>query len=281
MFRIRKKRVLTPVTVLFEVEAPLVCRHARPGQFVIVRLGEKSERIPLTIMDAGRDGVLSIVIQAVGKSTRELIALGDGDALADVVGPLGQPCPLREGGTVAVVGGGFGVAPIIPIARALHERDVQVIAINGARTAELLILEEELQAVSDRYLVSTNDGSRGMQGMVTDVLQTLISRGEHLDEVIAIGPMVMMRAVAEVTRPHGIRTLVSLDPIMVDGTGMCGVCRVSVGGQTRFACVDGPIFDAHQVDFDLAVRRGHMYDAEQKLALEHYEKCSCHGGGEA
>ncbi len=280
MFRIRKKRVLTPVTVLLEVEAPLVCRHARPGQFVIVRLGEKSERIPLTIMDA-RDGVLSIVIQAVGKSTRELIALNEGDGLADVVGPLGQPCPLREGGTVAVVGGGFGVAPIIPIARALHDRGVYVIAINGARTAELLILEEELQAVSDRYLVSTNDGSKGIQGMVTDVLRQLIEGGEHLDEVIAIGPMVMMRAVAQVTRPHGIRTLVSLDPIMVDGTGMCGVCRVSVGGQTRFACVDGPIFDAHQVDFDLAVRRGRMYDAEQKLALEHYDKCRCHGGGEA
>ncbi|MBC7338322.1 MAG: sulfide/dihydroorotate dehydrogenase-like FAD/NAD-binding protein [Firmicutes bacterium] len=280
MFRIRKKRVLTPVTVLFEVEAPLVCRHAQPGQFVIVRLGEKSERIPLTIMEA-RDGVLSIVIQAVGKSTRELIGLGEGDALADVVGPLGQPCPLRDSGTVAVVGGGFGVAPIIPIARALHDRGVHVIAINGARTAELLILEDELRAVSDRYLVSTNDGSKGVQGMVTDVLRQLIDQGEHLDEVIAIGPMVMMRAVAEVTRPHGIRTLVSLDPIMVDGTGMCGVCRVSVGGETRFACVDGPIFDAHQVDFDLAVRRGHMYDSEQKVALEHYEKCRCHGGGEA
>jgi len=281
VFRIRKKRVLTPVTVLFEVEAPLVCRHAQPGQFVIVRLGEKSERIPLTIMDATRDGILSIVIQAVGKSTRELISLNEGDCLADVVGPLGQPCPLRDSGTVAVVGGGFGVAPIIPIARALHERGVRVIAINGARTAELLILEEELQAVSDRYLVSTNDGSKGIKGMVTDVLQMLISEGERLDEVIAIGPMVMMRAVAEVTRPHGIRTLVSLDPIMVDGTGMCGVCRVSVGGQTRFACVDGPIFDAHQVDFDLAVRRGHMYDAEQKLALERYEKCRCSTGGEA
>lgn len=281
MFRIRKKRVLTPVTVLFEVEAPLVCRHAQPGQFVIVRLGEKSERIPLTIMDATRDGILSIVIQAVGKSTRELISLNEGDCLADVVGPLGQPCPLRDSGTVAVVGGGFGVAPIIPIARALHDRGVKVIAINGARTAELLILEDELRAVSDRYLVSTNDGSKGIKGMVTDVLQMLISEGEHLDEVIAIGPMVMMRAVAEVTRPHGIRTLVSLDPIMVDGTGMCGVCRVSVGGQTRFACVDGPIFDAHQVDFDLAIRRGHMYDAEQKLALERYEKCRCHTGGEA
>ncbi|HHY93388.1 MAG TPA: sulfide/dihydroorotate dehydrogenase-like FAD/NAD-binding protein [Firmicutes bacterium] len=281
MFPILKKRLLTPVTVLFEIAAPLVCRRAQPGQFVIVRLGEKSERIPLTIMEAGSDGILTIVIQAVGKSTREMLALKEGDALADVVGPLGQPCPLRDSGHVVLVGGGFGVAPIIPIARALHERGVEVTAINGARTAELLILEEELQGVSDHYLVCTNDGSKGTPGMVTDVLKTLIAEGRHIDEVIAIGPMVMMRAVTELTRPHGLRTLVSLDPIMVDGTGMCGVCRVSVGGQTRFACVDGPIFDAHQVDFELAVRRGHMYEEEQRKAVEHYERCRCHQGGEA
>ncbi|MCL6581207.1 MAG: sulfide/dihydroorotate dehydrogenase-like FAD/NAD-binding protein [Firmicutes bacterium] len=284
MFKILKKRDLTPVTKLFVVHAPLVARKAQPGQFVIVRLTPSGERIPLTVADSDAgSGTVTIVVQEVGKTSRLLGALREGDAILDFVGPLGRPAPLTDRGPVVLVGGGFGVAPIYPIAKALKAKGVKVISIIGARTKDLLILEEEMASVSDELLVATDDGSKGHHGLVTDVLRQLIDSGREIEQVIAIGPMVMMRAVAKTTEPYKLKTLVSVDPIMVDGTGMCGACRLTVAGKVKFACVDGPIFDAHEVDFDEAVRRGKMYAAEQKLAVEEMEKrgkCACGCGGE-
>jgi len=273
MFKIVKKRVLTPVTKLFEVEAPLVARKAQPGQFVVVRVSETGERIPLTVAATDpKAGTVTIVVQEVGKTSSMLGRLEAGQSILDFAGPLGKPAPLLDSGHVVVIGGGFGVAPILPIARALKERGVKVTGIVGARTKDLLILLDELRESCTDVLTCTDDGSSGMKGLVTDVLKKeLIDKGVHIDQVIAIGPMVMMRAVAETTRPFNLNTLVSLDPIMVDGTGMCGACRCTVEGRTRFACVDGPIFDAHKVDFDEAVRRGKMYLSEQKLAFDRYK----------
>ncbi len=288
MFTILKKRELTPVTKLFVVEAPMVAKKAQPGQFVIVRVTESGERIPLTIADSDAEaGTVTIVIQEVGKTSRLVGALKQGDKILDFVGPLGRPCPLTDKGPVVLVGGGFGVAPIYPIGKALRAKGVKVISIIGARTKDLLILEEEMSSVSDELLVATDDGSKGHHGLVTEVLQRLIDAGREIEQVIAIGPMVMMRAVAKTTRPYNLRTLVSVDPIMVDGTGMCGACRLTVGGQVKFACVDGPIFDAQQVNWEEAVRRGKMYASEQKVALDKFEKdqkthaggCACGCGG--
>lgn len=273
MFKILERRDLTPITKLFVVEAPLVAKKALPGQFVIVRLSQRGERIPLTIADYDRDrGTVTIVVQEVGKTSRDLGRLTAGDSILDFVGPLGVPAELAQEGTVVCVGGGFGVAPIYPKAKALHARGVEVISIIGARTKDLLIFEEELRQVSRELLVATDDGSKGHHGLVTDVLKQLIASGRRIDEVIAIGPMIMMRAVAEVTRPFKIKTWVSVDPIMVDGTGMCGACRITVGGQVRFACVDGPVFDGHLVDFDEALRRGKLYAEEQKVANEYAQR---------
>lgn len=273
MFRILQRRDLTPITKLYVVQAPLVARKAQPGQFVIVRLDPRGERIPLTIADYDREkGTVTIVIQEVGKTSRDLGRLTAGDSILDFTGPLGVPAQLAEKGIVVCVGGGFGVAPIYPKAKALHAKGVEVISIIGARNKDLLIFEEELQQVSQEVLVATDDGSKGHHGLVTDVLKQLINSGRKLDEVIAIGPMIMMRAVAEVTRPYRLKTWVSVDPIMVDGTGMCGACRVTVGGQVRFACVDGPVFDGHLVDFDEALRRGKLYAEEQKLANERAQR---------
>jgi len=277
MYRIVQKRDLTPVTRSYVVEAPFVARRAQPGQFVVVRVRPEGERIPLTLADFDRDGgTITIIVQEVGLTTRLMGEIGEGDAILDVLGPLGCPAPLRDDGVVVCVGGGFGVAPVLPIAKELSRRGVDVISIIGARTRDLLILEEEMRDASGELLVATDDGSYGHHGFVTDVLQNLIDEGRRIDEVFAIGPMIMMRAVAEVTRPHGLKTWVSVDPIMVDGTGMCGACRVEVGGETKFACVDGPIFDAHQVDFDLGMKRSKQYAEEEKRALE---ACRCGGEG--
>ncbi|MCL6451680.1 MAG: sulfide/dihydroorotate dehydrogenase-like FAD/NAD-binding protein [Acetobacteraceae bacterium] len=279
MYKILSKRMLTPVTKLFEVEAPLVAQKAQPGQFVIVRIRPEGERIPLTVADFSPErGAVTIIVQEVGKTTQMMGRLKEGDCILDFLGPLGRPAEIRGSGSVVCVGGGFGVAPIFPIARALYRRGVSVTSIIGARTRELVILEEEVKAVSHRLFVTTDDGSYARRGLVTDVLQELIEAKDPIDEVIAIGPMVMMRAVAETTRPYGIKTFVSMDPIMVDGTGMCGACRVEVGGKTRFACVDGPIFDAHQVDFALAQKRGKMYAAEQQRAMAEPGPCGGAGG---
>jgi len=272
MYKIVRKRELTPVTKLFEVEAPMVARKALPGQFVIVRVAENGERIPLTIAGTDPDkGTVTIVVQEVGKTSALVGRLKENEAILDFAGPLGRPAELLSRGHVVVVGGGFGVAPILPIAKALRKNGVKVTAIMGARTKDLLILMDEMKEVSDELLVATDDGSYGHKGLVTEILKQLIDSGKPIDQVIAIGPMPMMRAVAEVTRPYKLPTLVSLDPIMVDGTGMCGACRCTIEGKTKFACVDGPIFDAHKVDFEEAVRRGKMYAQQQKLAMERFQ----------
>jgi ferredoxin--NADP+ reductase len=270
MAKIIAKQVLGPVTKLFRVEAPMVAAAARPGQFVIVRVHEGGERIPLTIAEYDRDrGEITIVVQEVGVTTRLLGALEEGEAILDLLGPLGCAIEVAPGGHVIGVGGGFGAAALLCLMRELSARGDRTTAIVGARQADLLILVNELRAVCDDVELCTDDGSVGFKGLVTERLQQLIDGDGpgRPDHVLAIGPMPMMRAVAETTRPAGIHTEVSLDPLMIDGTGMCGGCRVTVGGESKFACVDGPFFDAHQVDFDEAVRRSKMYvDMERQAS---------------
>jgi len=280
VYRIVKKKELAKNIKLIEVEAPMVAAKAAAGQFVILRIDEPGERIPLTIADFNREqGTITMIFQEVGYTTRKLGELKEGDFLADFVGPLGQPSEIEKYGRVVCVGGGVGVAPVYPIARALKEAGNEVISIIGARSRELLILEEEMRAVSDELLIATDDGSYGHKGFVTDLLAEVLRRNGRVDRVWGIGPVVMMRAVAETTRPFGVPTIVSMNPIMVDGTGMCGACRVSVGGETKFACVDGPEFDAHLVDWDLALRRLNMYREEEAKALSYHSgeggSCRC------
>jgi len=253
------------------VETPRVAKKRKAGQFVLVRGHERGERIPLTIADADPvRGTITLIFQEVGKTTALLGTLKVGDILLDVVGPLGQPTHIEKFGTAVAVGGGIGVAEVYPIARALREAGNAVVSIIGARTKSLVILEEEMREVSDELLVATDDGSYGHHGFVTHVLQELIDEGRPIDLVIAVGPVPMMQAACEVTRPHRIRTLVSLNPVMVDGTGMCGGCRVQVGGETKFTCVDGPEFDGHLVDFDELVKRQSMYVPLEKQSYECY-----------
>lgn len=277
MNEIVKKRTLAPSTKLYVVKAPLVAAKAQPGQFIIVRISQDGERIPLTIADydAG-EGTLTIVFQEVGKTTKALGLLEEGDRLLDVVGPLGVPAELPASGRVLCVGGGVGVAPIYPKAKAMHRKGVEVVSIIAARTQELIILEDEMKAVSSELYIATDDGSRGYHGFANGLVKKLLDEGRHFDEIIAVGPMLMMKACVETTRPYGVKTWVSLNPIMVDGTGMCGACRVTVGGETKFCCVDGPMFDGHQVDFDEAIRRSRMYLDQERSALEAW--CA-HGGG--
>jgi ferredoxin--NADP+ reductase len=265
---ILEKLELTPVTRLFVVDAPLVARHAQPGQFVIVRVTDHGERVPISITDYDVEaGTVTLVVQEVGKTSGLLCALEPGEELLDLVGPLGLAAPLPDDGHAALVGGGFGAGAIFPLARELRARGVRVTSVVGARTAELLILRDRLEPASDAFEPCTDDGSLGYRGFTAARLDELIEGGAGFTCVYAVGPMPMMRAVAETTRPHGLRTWVSLDPIMVDGTGMCGACRISVGGETKFACVDGPFFDAHEVDFDEAVVRSKMYVDEERAAL--------------
>ncbi len=266
MNRILEARFIAPEIKWFKIDAPLVARKRRAGQFVIVRPQAASERIPLTIADGDADeGWIALVVQGVGKTTRTLNLLEAGDEIQDLAGPLGMPSEIADFGTAVVIGGGVGTAIALPTARALAEAANEVIGIIGGRSRDLVILEDEMRAVCREVYPTTDDGSYGYHGLVTDKLAEIIESGRRIDYVIAVGPVPMMRAVADVTRPHGIETVVSLNPIMVDGTGMCGGCRVSVGGRTRFACVDGPEFDAHQVDFDLLQRRNRAYEA-----FEHY-----------
>jgi ferredoxin--NADP+ reductase len=269
MAKILEKRSLTPVTTLFRVDAPLVARAAEPGQFVIVRVHEGGERIPLTIADYDSDdGTLTIVVQEVGTTTRYLGALGVGDEILDLVGPLGMALDIPAEGHVVGIGGGFGAAALLCLMRKLSARGDRTTIIIGAREKELLILIDELTEVCDNLELCTDDGSAGFKGFVTERLAQLIA-GEgpgRPDSVIAIGPMPMMRAVTETTRDTGIPTLVSLDPLMIDGTGMCGGCRVTINNEVKFACVDGPFFDAHQVDFDEAMRRNKMYVAQEQAS---------------
>lgn len=275
MFKILSTRSLTRSGKLFVIEAPLVARKAEPGQFVILRLDETGERIPLTIADSDpARGTVTIVFTEIGRSTIELGRLKEGDHILDLVGPLGKAVPLEGGKQVVCIGGGFGIAPLYPKAKALHDKGSSVISILGARSEDLIILEDEMRAVSHRFFVTTDDGSKGEKGVVTGPLQRLIDAGEKIDEVIAIGPPIMMKVVCELTRKYGIPTLVSLDSMMVDGTGMCGACRVTVGGERRFTCVDGPVFDGHLVDFDELIRRKRMFLQEEKKALEACPSCS-------
>jgi ferredoxin--NADP+ reductase len=273
MARILEARFLGPDVKYFRLEAPAVARKRRAGQFVIVRVAEGGERIPLTIADASPEaGWIALVVQGVGKTTKLMNSLSAGEAVADVAGPLGTPSHVERFGTAVSIGGGVGTAIAWPTAAALKQAGNHVIAIVGGRTRSLVILEDEMRRACDEVYPTTDDGSYGFHGLVTDKLRQLLEQGRRIDFVLAIGPIPMMRAVAEVTRPRGIRTMVSLNPIMVDGTGMCGGCRVSVGGETRFACVDGPEFDAHQVDFDLLARRNRAYLAFEKNRLEEMDE---------
>ena len=275
MFIIRSARFLGPNVKQFEIVAPRIARAQKPGQFVIIRLDETGERIPLTIKGSDVErGTITIVVQGIGKTTIQLNTLGEGDSILDVVGPLGKPSEVEKFGTVCVIGGGVGTAIALPTARALREAGNHVIAILGARTRDLLILEDEVRAASDEVLIMTDDGSYGEKGLVTDKLREILPQ---IDYVLAIGPIPMMRAVANTTRDANIRTVVSLNSIMVDGTGMCGGCRVLIGGKSQFACVDGPEFDAHDVDFNVLMQRNAMYREQEKSALERYEaKVACH-----
>ncbi len=268
MYRIRSKEVLGPDLKLMVVEAPEIAAKAQPGQFIILRENEYGERIPLTIADFDRtEGTITIIFQEVGRSTRDLGMLEAGDSILDFVGPLGKKSEIENFGKVVCVGGGVGVAPVYPITRALYEAGNHVVSIIGARSRDLLILEDEMRKVSHQLVVMTDDGSYGEKGFVTDALRKILSQ-DSFARVIAIGPLAMMKAVSEVTREFGVKTIVSLNPIMVDGTGMCGACRVEVGGETRFACVDGPEFDGHQVDWKLAQQRARMFLAQEKIADE-------------
>ena len=271
MFRIVRATPLAPGVNEIELEAPRIAKKQQPGQFVIIRIHDHGERIPLTIKGSDPErGTITLVVQAVGKTTTLLNELEAGDGILDVAGPLGKPSEIEKFGRCVVVGGGVGTAIALPTARALKDAGNRVTAILGARTKDLIILESQLRESSDELFVMTDDGSFGGKGLVTDKLAELIAGGD-VDYVLAIGPVPMMRAVAEATRPHGIKTIVSLNSIMVDGTGMCGGCRVAVGDESKFACVDGPEFDAHQVDFQVLMQRNSMYREYEKQSLDHFK----------
>lgn len=274
MYKITRKAMLTPTICLMEVEAPRLAASAQPGQFLIVRAREEGERIPLTICDYVREqGTVTIVTQIVGASSRLICALEEGDCFTDVVGPLGCPSDFVElpdgalkGSRYLFVAGGLGTAPVYPQAKYLHERGAHVDVVVGAKTADLLILREEMSAVCDNLYVCTDDGSEGHHGLVTEKVKLLLAEGQHYDQAVAIGPMIMMKFVALTLRESGIPLTVSLNTLMVDGTGMCGCCRITVGGKVRFACVEGPEFDAYQVDFDEALRRQTIYRPQEQEA---------------
>ena len=270
-YKIIKKEDLNPQVFLMEIEAPLVAKKAEPGQFVILRIDEFGERVPFTVSDFDREkGTVTIIIQAVGKTTKDLAAMKTGDEILDFAGPLGMPTPLEHIKKVAIIGGGLGTAIAYPQAKKLKALGADVTVITGFRNKELIILENEMKAVSNKLIITTDDGSNGLQGFVTDRLKEEIEAGEKFDEVIAIGPLVMMRAVCRVTEQYNIPTTVSMNPVMIDGTGMCGGCRVIVGGETKFACVDGPDFDGHKIDWNAALKRSQMFKP--------YEKRSCEEG---
>ncbi len=273
MYQIVKKKVLNPTVTLMEIDAPLVAKKAEPGQFIILRVDAAGERIPLTVADFDREkGTVTIIFQIVGATTEALNHLEEGDSLHDFVGPLGVPSHTEGLRKVAVVGGGVGCAIAYPIAKKLHRQGAVVHSVVGFRSHDLVILEDEFAAVSDKLCMMTDDGSHGTRGLVTNALKELIESGEQYDEVIAIGPLVMMKFVAALTREYGIKTVVSMNPIMIDGTGMCGGCRLTVGGRTKFACVDGPDFDGHEVDFDEAMERASMYRPFEQARRE--ETCN-------
>ena len=260
MYKILTKKILNPTLTLMEVDSPMIAKKAEPGQFIILRVDAEGERIPLTIADFDREkGTITIIFQIVGATTEKLNHLEEGEFIHDFVGPLGVPSHTEGLTKVAVVGGGVGCAIAYPIAKKLHHLGAEVHSIVGFRNKDLVILEDEFKAASDVMKLMTDDGSHGEKGLVTNALEELIKAGNQYDEVIAIGPLVMMKFVCKLTKEYGIKTVVSMNPIMIDGTGMCGGCRLTVGGETKFACVDGPDFDGHLVDFDEAMERGTMY----------------------
>ena len=273
MFRIIHKESLNPTVTKMDIEAPLIAKKAQPGQFIILRVDEEGERIPLTIADYDREnGTITIIFQIVGATTKRLNHLNEGDVLQDFVGPLGKATETEGLKKVAVIGGGVGCAIAYPVAKKLHEEGAEVHSIIGFRSHDLVILEKEFESVSDKLRICTDDGSYGSKGLVTDALKEMIEAGSVYDEVIAIGPLVMMKFVCQLTKEYGIQTVVSMNPIMIDGTGMCGGCRLTVGGETKFACVDGPDFDGHEVDFDEAMARSAMYKPFEREAYEE----ACH-----
>ena len=269
MYKITEKVALNPTVTKMVIEAPLIAKKAKPGQFIIVRPFEDSERIPLTVAGYDREaGTVEIIFQIVGGTTMELNSLNAGDSVHDFVGPLGRATEVEGLKKVCVVGGGVGCAIALPIAQALHEQGTKVTGIVGFRNKDLVILEDEFRACCDEFIIMTDDGSYGEKGVVTAPLEKKIVEGANFDEVITIGPLIMMKFVVKTTKPHNVKTVVSMNPIMVDGTGMCGGCRLTVGGQTKFACVDGPDFDGFEVDFDEAMHRGTMYKPFEAHARE-------------
>lgn len=280
MFKILSKEKLASIIYRLEIAAPQIAQSRQPGQFVVLRIDETGERFPLTICDADPDkGSITLVFQVIGKSTYHLSLLNPGDYILDILGPLGRPTHLKKYGTVICIGGGIGVAPVYPIAKGMKKVGNKVISIIGARTKELLILEDEMSQVSDKLFITTDDGSYGRKGFTSDVLKEIIASKtkfdgtsyDSIDLVVAIGPVPMMKVISDITKAHNLKTIVSLNPIMLDATGMCGCCRVTVGGKRRFACVDGPEFDGHEVDFDELAKRLQTYLPQEKVSLERYQ----------
>ena len=270
---LEKKLLRQPDVFYYKLAAPLISKKASPGQFVIIRLHENGERIPLSLADINPgEGTISLIVMAVGKTTTEMSLLKTGDKVLDLCGPLGNPTHVEQAGKVVLVGGGFGVAPLYPIARAFKAAGCETVCIMGARSKDLLIYEREMEELCDRVIVTTDDGSRGMKGLVTSALRGELEQNGGAGLVLTVGPAIMMKGVSETTRPFGVKTIVSLNPIMVDGTGMCGGCRVTVGGETLFACTDGPEFDGHRVDWDLLMNRQKKYVPEQKESFESWRR---------
>ena len=273
MYKIVRKKSLNPTVTLMDIEAPLVAKKAKAGQFIILRVDGDGERIPLTVAGCDQEkGTVTIIFQIVGATTEKLNHKSEGESIEDFVGPLGMPTEIEGLKKVCVIGGGVGCAIALPVARALHEQGAEVTAIAGFRNKDLVILEDEFKACSDRFIMMTDDGSYGEKGTVTVPLKELLEKGERFDEVIAIGPLIMMKFVCLTTKEYGQKTVVSMNPIMIDGTGMCGGCRLTVGGETKFACVDGPDFDGHLVDFDEAMSRSRSYAPFERHAYE--EACN-------
>jgi len=272
VYKILDKKKLAPTITMMKLDTPEIAKKVQPGQFVIIRINEEGERVPLTVNDFDPEkGTITIVFQEVGKSTKLLGKLNNNEYISDVVGPLGKHTEIEKFGKVICVGGGVGTAVIYPITRALYQTGNEVIGIVGARTESLLTFLNEMEVVTHQLIITTDDGTKGRHGLVTDPLKEILESGEHIDRVIAIGPAIMMKFVCKTTEPYKVKTIVSLNPIMLDATGMCGVCRVSVGGETKFGCVDGPEFDGHRVDFDLLINRLNQYVEEEKISLSTIE----------
>ncbi len=272
MFTIRQKDLLSPTIARFVIEAPFVAPKRKPGNFVMLRVSPHGERIPITLVDSDPvAGTVTLIVQGIGKTTKELLLKDVGDTIPDLVGPLGKPTPIHSNETIVCLGGGVGTAELLPITRALHAAGNRIVSIVGARSKDLIILEAEMAAASEQLIVTTDDGSAGRKGLVTDALRDVLS-ARAVDTVYAIGPLPMMKAVSLVTKEAGVKTVVSLNALMVDGTGMCGGCRVTVGGHMKFACVDGPEFDAHAVDFDELIIRNRSYVPHERDAVERFEQ---------